>query len=223
MPKESSAAAPAVRGSNLNPKGKRKNTSGSPRKTGDDRESEVRLVIYASAHTIAGSLALPAAMHPATTVLLPRADTPCLMHSSACSQVDDDEVLLYASDVDDTQAECFIKIQLASIAAIPHNYKISRQDVIYAFMRYAVEADADPSIDNVRSLSATGPWEIYTEAPTLNIMREAVKSTPFTLKVEPPNCQAVDLACKITFVQFANDDAGPLTPASRTRPPVMVV
>ena len=75
-------------------------------------------------------------------------------------------------------------------------------------MRYAVEADADPSIDNVRSLSVTGPWEIYTEASSLNILREAVKKVPFTLKVEPPNSQAVDLACNITFVQFANDDAG---------------
>ena len=85
MSKESSDLSTAVRGSNLklatpDPKGKRKNASGSPRKARDDQASEVRLANYASAPNIAGSLAWPAAMHPATAVLLPRADPRCLMH-----------------------------------------------------------------------------------------------------------------------------------------------
>ena len=91
MSKESSDLSTAVRGSNFNPatpdpKGKRKNASGSPRKARDDQASEVRLANYASAP----SLAWPAAMHPATAVLLPRADSLCLMHPFACSQDADD-------------------------------------------------------------------------------------------------------------------------------------
>ena len=92
------------------PKGQWDNTSTSPREAGNDRRTEVRLAIHASAPKLAWCLALPGPMPTAPAVMPRGADQRCLRFSTARAQARADDSALRLEGGDDVAHAAFFNI-----------------------------------------------------------------------------------------------------------------